>query len=159
MAFPWSNASKRCRGNCKQCRPWSDCSLIWVCTVCPDLSVRKLRKITVISLISRAQLMSRSKGQHTASEVDTSNEHRCVTFLIFRELPDSTLKYTNFSKKSNLPDLHLQFFYKSYTFFINCPEMKRKSSWCLFPTYLSCMNMLTSLCILQENTTYQIIHC
>ena len=34
-----------------QCRPWSDCSsrssLIWVCTVCPDLSVRKLRKITV----------------------------------------------------------------------------------------------------------------
>ena len=39
---------QRCRGNCKQCRPWSDCSsrssLIWVCTVCPDLSVRKLKK-------------------------------------------------------------------------------------------------------------------
>ena len=46
-----SNASKRCRGNCIQCRPWSNCSyrssLIWVCTVCPDLSVRKLRIITV----------------------------------------------------------------------------------------------------------------
>ena len=45
------NVSKRCRGNCKQCRPWSDCScrssLIWVCTVCQDMSVRKLRKITV----------------------------------------------------------------------------------------------------------------
>ena len=44
-------ASKRCRGNCKQCRPWSDCSsgssLIRVCTVCPVLSVRKLRIITV----------------------------------------------------------------------------------------------------------------
>ena len=58
MAFPYgnaskrcSNASKRCRGNCKQWRPWSDCSsrssLIWVCTVCPDLSVRKHRKVTV----------------------------------------------------------------------------------------------------------------
>ena len=51
MAFLWSNASKRCRGNCKQCRPWSDCSsrssLIWVCTVCSDLSVWKLRKIMV----------------------------------------------------------------------------------------------------------------
>ena len=49
MAFPYSNASKRCRGNCKQCRPWSDSrsSLIWVCTYCPDLSVRKLGKITV----------------------------------------------------------------------------------------------------------------
>ena len=42
--FLKSNDSKRCRGICKQCRPWSDCSssLIWVCTVCPDLSVRKL---------------------------------------------------------------------------------------------------------------------
>ena len=37
--------------SCKQCRPRSDCSsrssLIWVCTVCPDLSVRTLRNITV----------------------------------------------------------------------------------------------------------------
>ena len=45
----------RCRGNCKQCRPWSDCSsrssLIWVCSVCPDLSVWKLRNITVLSYI------------------------------------------------------------------------------------------------------------
>ena len=24
------------------CRSWSNCSLIWVCTVCPDLSVRKI---------------------------------------------------------------------------------------------------------------------
>ena len=35
----------------KQCKPWSDCSsrncLIWLCTVCPGLSVRKLRIITV----------------------------------------------------------------------------------------------------------------
>ena len=33
--------------NGKQCRPWSDCCLIWVCTVCPGISVRKLRIITV----------------------------------------------------------------------------------------------------------------
>ena len=37
---------KRCKWNSKQWRPRSDCSsrssLIWVCTVCPDLSVRKL---------------------------------------------------------------------------------------------------------------------
>ena len=46
-----SNESKRCRWNSKQCRPWSDCSsrssLIWVCTVCPGISVLKLRIITV----------------------------------------------------------------------------------------------------------------
>ena len=51
MALPKSNTPKRCSRKCKQCRPWSDCSswssLIWVCTVCPDLSVRKLRIITV----------------------------------------------------------------------------------------------------------------
>ena len=39
--------------NSKQWRPWSDCSsrssLIWVCTVCPYLSVRKLRVITVFT--------------------------------------------------------------------------------------------------------------
>ena len=50
--FLKSNSSKRCRGNCKQCRPWSDCSsrssLIWVCIVCPNLSVRKFRIITVL---------------------------------------------------------------------------------------------------------------
>ena len=51
ITLPKSNAPKRCSQYCKQCRPWSDCflrsSLIWVCTVCPDLSVRKLRIITV----------------------------------------------------------------------------------------------------------------
>ena len=46
MALLYSNASKRCRGSCKQCRPWSDCSLMLVCTVCPDLSVQNLRIIT-----------------------------------------------------------------------------------------------------------------
>ena len=39
--------SKPCRWNGRQCRPWSDCSscrssLIWVCTVCPDLFVWNL---------------------------------------------------------------------------------------------------------------------
>ena len=48
MALPQSNVSKRCGRNGKQCRPRSDCSLIWVYSVCPDLSVRKLRTITVI---------------------------------------------------------------------------------------------------------------
>ena len=51
MALPKSNAPKKCSRNCKQCRPWSDfsfrSSLIWVCTVCPDLSVQKLRIIRV----------------------------------------------------------------------------------------------------------------
>ena len=40
-----------------QTAPWSDCSpwssLIWVYTVCPDLSVRKLRNITVVSPYTR----------------------------------------------------------------------------------------------------------
>ena len=47
-----SNASKRCRRNGKQCRPWLDCSssssLIWVYTVCLGISVRKLRIIMVM---------------------------------------------------------------------------------------------------------------
>ena len=42
--------SKWCKGYGKQWRPWSDCSsrssLIWVCTVCLDLSVRKLTSIS-----------------------------------------------------------------------------------------------------------------
>ena len=52
VVLPQSNESKRCRRNGKQCRPWSDfssrSSLIWVCTVCPGISVRKLRIITVM---------------------------------------------------------------------------------------------------------------
>ena len=42
---------KRCKQNDKQRRPWSDCSmrssLIWVCTVCSDLSVPIFKIITV----------------------------------------------------------------------------------------------------------------
>ena len=42
---------KRCKQNNKQRRPWSDCSLrsslIWVCTVCSDLSVPIFKIITV----------------------------------------------------------------------------------------------------------------
>ena len=53
--------SKRCRRNGKQCRPWSDCSsrssLIWVCTVCPDLYFYcfafQLRKILHVSRAMR----------------------------------------------------------------------------------------------------------
>ena len=52
-----SHASKRSWRNCEQCRPWSDCSsrssLIWVCTVWLDLSVGKLRIITVVFLFSQ----------------------------------------------------------------------------------------------------------
>ena len=44
--------SKRWRWNGKQCRSWSDCSLwsclIWVFTVCPDMSIQKLRIITIL---------------------------------------------------------------------------------------------------------------
>ena len=45
-------AFKRCRQNNRQSRHWSDCSLrsslIWVCTVCSDLSVPIFQIITVI---------------------------------------------------------------------------------------------------------------
>ena len=48
-----SNVSKKSKRNGKQWRAWSDSSsrssLIWVSTVCLDLSVRKLRIITVSS--------------------------------------------------------------------------------------------------------------
>ena len=45
---PDQNESKRCKRKGKQCRPWADCSLIWVCTVCPGISVRKQRIIRVV---------------------------------------------------------------------------------------------------------------
>ena len=45
----YSNASKRFRQTDKQCRPWSDCSLIWIYTICSDLSVQILRIIIVIT--------------------------------------------------------------------------------------------------------------
>ena len=52
MVLTWSKASKTCRQNGKQCRPWSGCSsrssLIWVYTVCPELSVQKFMTITVL---------------------------------------------------------------------------------------------------------------
>ena len=45
----------------KQCRSRSDCSirssLIWVCTVCSDLSVSLLRMITTYSRTSMAQTL------------------------------------------------------------------------------------------------------
>ena len=45
------NLSQRCKWNSKHWRPWSDCSsrssLLWVCNVCTDWSVRKFRIITV----------------------------------------------------------------------------------------------------------------
>ena len=50
MRLYQSNESKRCRRNGEQCRPWSywssSSSLIKIYTVCPGLSVRKLRIIT-----------------------------------------------------------------------------------------------------------------
>ena len=62
------NASKRCRGNCKQCRPWSDCSsrgsLIWVCTVCPGLSVWKRRKITVTTFRKASSIFFFQENKH-----------------------------------------------------------------------------------------------
>ena len=52
VALPQSNESKRCKWNGKQCRPWcSRSSLIWVYTVCPGISVRKLRIIMVKSYL------------------------------------------------------------------------------------------------------------
>ena len=74
MALPKSNAPKRCSRNCKQCRPWSECSsrssLIWVCTVCPDLSVRKLRNITVLVVIN--------------SCMKWKENNLCLSWILFR---------------------------------------------------------------------------
>ena len=44
----WSNVSKKCSWNGKQCKSWSDCSSIQVYTVCTDLSVQKFRIINSI---------------------------------------------------------------------------------------------------------------
>ena len=53
---------KRFRQNNKQSRPWSDCSLrsslIWVCTVCSDLSVPILQVISVSLFIHKHPLTS-----------------------------------------------------------------------------------------------------
>ena len=64
LSYPLSAQSKSCRWNGRQCRPWSDCSsrssLIWVCTVCQDLSVWKLRTITVHMTLVLWPLLSNS---------------------------------------------------------------------------------------------------
>ena len=65
---------KRCWRNGKQCRPWSDCSsrscLIWVYTVCSDLSVRKLRNITVHYLSITRPNSSLHYSQYQVNTVD-----------------------------------------------------------------------------------------
>ena len=52
LVLKCSNASKRCRWNGKQCRPWSDCSsrssLIGAWNVCSDFSVPIMRIFTII---------------------------------------------------------------------------------------------------------------
>ena len=60
--------SKRCRQNGKQCRPLSDCSSrSWVYTVCPDLSVQKLRNLTVGS---KPGMYTMVRGQEVVSRGD-----------------------------------------------------------------------------------------
>ena len=67
---------KRCRQNNKQRRPWSDCSmrssLIWVCTVCSDLSVPIFKIITVVYnwptwqlSMCRSPINNIAHGQHS----------------------------------------------------------------------------------------------
>ena len=55
------NWSKRCRLNGKQYRPWLECSsrssLVWIHIVCPDVSIQKLRFITVIVFLTFQGLM------------------------------------------------------------------------------------------------------
>ena len=57
-----SNECKRCRRNGKQRRPRSDCSsrssLIWVYTVCPGISVRKLGIITATYILKAIKFES-----------------------------------------------------------------------------------------------------
>ena len=77
------------RGNCKQGRPWSDCSsgssLIWVYTVFPDLSVRKLRKITVLDFLFDAQDQSILVVQWSVQQY--SEQPFCLR-------PDAVIDYT-----------------------------------------------------------------
>ena len=50
VVLPYSNESRRCKRNGKPCRPWSDFSLICVCTVCSCLHVSvKILKIFIVS--------------------------------------------------------------------------------------------------------------
>ena len=61
-------------------RHWSDCSsrssLIWVCTVCPDLPVRKHRNITVLGQIGL------SKQYRPQSECSWRKGLHCFPFLL-----------------------------------------------------------------------------
>ena len=69
LVSPQGNVSKRCRQNGKRCRLWSNCSfcsLIWVCTVCPDLSFRKL---TVMFLSFRTDRSGQTVQTHIRSSL------------------------------------------------------------------------------------------
>ena len=65
-------------------------------------------------------LFSWKAGVMCASvHISLVTEHTCDISLIFVELPDLSCKILS----------------KIYTFFINLPEMKGNSPWCLFETY------------------------
>ena len=51
MAFPKVMRPKDAEGIANSVDPDHTARLLWVCTVCPDLSVRKLGNITVFSLV------------------------------------------------------------------------------------------------------------
>ena len=95
MALPWSNESKRCRRNSKQCRPWSDCSsrssLIWVCTVCPGISVRKLRIITVLSAHTFATWI-RGSGEWPPKLFHDKSPQKYVAWFIMNEVIQLTFE-------------------------------------------------------------------
>ena len=94
------NVSKGCRGNCKQCRPWSDCSsrssLIWVCTVCPGLSVWKLKIITVNQFgISIIQWQSQRWTVSLRQDHNVLNRYRASAVTFISWTVTITLQATN----------------------------------------------------------------
>ena len=83
---------KRCRWNSKQCRPLSDSSfctlslrrsLIWVCTVCSDLFVQKLRIITVLLSNYRGELKETNVCHNLSIGDSVSYFHFYIKTVLF----------------------------------------------------------------------------
>ena len=91
-ALPKSKAPKRWSRNCKQCRPWSDCSsrssLTWVCTVFPGLSVQKLRIITV-SLIPTQYLLHHNNCKNSNTRKNCFNYPKIGTVSLYHRVVGS----------------------------------------------------------------------
>ena len=105
----------------------SSSSLIWVCTVCPDLSVQKLRVITVVSVLGQLQYLQDFQLQFNELFA-TEKLYTCSLDISSVEMPSMTVGVLAF------PDFFPFFFLPLFFFFGGCRE-EEKRNWFWLPLH------------------------